>query len=112
MLTIFLTLIVSLVIAYLATQNAALVTLHLGQATLADIPLFFVVLAAMIFGTLITWAVGLIGTIKSKLTIFGQKGALKKSYKTTEELSHRVEQLETENATLKSQMKELSSTTG
>ncbi|MEK9201255.1 MAG: hypothetical protein AAB909_04770 [Patescibacteria group bacterium] len=47
--------------------------------------------------------------IKSKWTIFGQKGQLKKTYKTMGELQTRVNQLEEENATLKDQMRPLAS---
>jgi uncharacterized integral membrane protein len=107
MVTIFSTLVVSLVVAYLATQNATLVTLRFGQTVLADIPLFFVVLFSMIFGTLLASIVTLINLIKSKWTIFGQKGQLKKSYKTVGELQQRVSELEGENATLRDQIKEL-----
>lgn len=108
MLTIILTLVVSLIVAYLATQNATLVTLYFGQTVLADIPLFFVVLFSIIFGTLIASVVTIINLVKSKWTIFGQKGQLKKSYKTVGELQQRVNQLEGENSTLRDQIKELS----
>jgi cell shape-determining protein MreC len=46
--------------------------------------------------------------IKSKLTIFGQKGELKKTYKTMAEMQERINQLESENVTLRDQIKELS----
>lgn len=107
-LTIILTLVVSLLVAFLATSNATLVTLHLGTTTLADIPLFFVVLTSIIIGTLVAGVVNIINLVKSKLTIYGQKGALKKSYKTMGELQQRVDQLESENSTLRDQIKELS----
>ncbi len=109
LLTIILTLAVSLVVAYLATQNATLVTLRFGDTVLADIPLFFVVLISIIFGALIASVVTIVNMVKSKWTIFGQKGQLKKSYKTTGELQQRVNQLEGENSTLREQIKELSS---
>lgn len=107
--TIFLTLIVSLVFAYLATQNATLVTLNFGNTVLADIPLFFVVLFSIIFGTLIASVAAIINLVKSKWTIFGQKGELKKSYKTVGDLERHVAELEDENSTLRDQIKELSS---
>lgn len=107
MLTIILTLVISLIVAYLATQNATLVTLRFGETVLADIPLFFVVVLSMIFGTLLASVVTITNLIKSKLTIFGQKGELKKSYRTMEELQLHVSKLEGENETLRDQMKEL-----
>lgn len=102
------TLIISLVVAYLATQNATLVTLTFGHTVLADIPLFFVVLTSMIFGTLLASIVTITNLIKSKWTIFGQKGQLKKSYETVSELKERVGELEGENTTLRDQIKQLS----
>lgn len=108
MITIISTLVISLVVAYLATQNATLVTLRFGETVLADIPLFFVVLFSMIFGTLLASIVTITNLIKSKWTISGQKGKLKKSYKTMGELQQRVDQLEGENSALRDQIKELS----
>ena len=108
MLTIISTLAVSLVVAYLATQNATLVTLHFGHTVLADIPLFFVVLLSMLFGTLVASVVTIANAIKSKWTIFGQKGQLNKSYKTMGELRQRVSELEGENNTLRGQISQLS----
>jgi len=108
MLTIIFTLVVSLIVAFIATQNATLVTLRLGGATFADTPLFFVVLVSILVGTLVASIVSLINLIQSKLTIFGQKNALNKSHQTVEQLQQRVGQLEEENTTLKDQIKEIS----
>ena len=100
---------VSMLAAYLATQNATLVTLRFGDTVLADIPLFFVVLASIIFGTLIASIVTAINLIKSEMTIFGQKGKLNKSYKTVAELQQRLAQLEDENTVLRDQLRQLAS---
>lgn len=108
MLTVICTLVVSLIVAYLATQNATLVTLHFGQTVLADIPLFFVVLLSMLFGTLVASVITIANIIKSKWTIFGQKGQLNKSYKTMGEFRQRLSELEGENNILKEQIAQLS----
>lgn len=108
LITITISLFASLVVAYLATQNASLVTLHFGKTILADVPLFFVVLLSIIFGFLLASIVTIMNLIRSKLTIFGQKGELKKTYKTMGEMQERMGQLEGENATLRDQIKELS----
>lgn len=106
--SIILTLVISLIVAFVATQNATLVTLHLGNTVLADIPLFFVVLVAIIFGTLIASISTMLSVLKSKWTIFGQKGQLKKSYKTMGEMQQHITDLEQENSTLRDQIKEIS----
>ena len=104
---IILALIVSLLVAFVATQNASLVTLRFGQSTLADMPLFFVVLVSILIGVLVASVVTIINLIKSKWTISGQKSELKKTYNTVGELKGRVAELEDENATLREQITEL-----
>jgi uncharacterized integral membrane protein len=108
LITITISLLISLIVALLSTQNATPVTLHFGKTVLADIPVFFVVLSAIIFGFLVASVVSIVNLIKSKLTIFGQKGELKKTYKTMAEMQERINQLESENVTLRDQIKELS----
>ena len=76
LLTIVLTLVVSLVVAYLATQNATLVTLHFGQTVLADIPLFFVVLLSILFGTLLASIVTMLEEQRACLDIVQQLQAV------------------------------------
>ena len=107
MLAIITTLVISLILAFIATQNSSLVTLNLGSTTLSNIPLFFVVLASILAGFLVGSIITVINLIKSKLTILGQKGQLKKTYKTVEELQGRVNEVEEENSTLKEQINQL-----
>ena len=109
LITVTISLLVSLIVAFLATQNATLVTLHFGRTVLADIPLFFVVLSSILFGFAIASVVTIINLVKSKWTIFGQRGELKKTYKTMGEMQEQMGKLEGENATLRDQIKELSS---
>ncbi len=111
MLTIILALIASLVVAYLATQNASLVSLQLGAMTLSQIPLFFVVLASILVGVLVASVVTVLNLIKSTLKISGQKSELKKSYNTVGELKGRVSELEEENKILKEQIHQLAPST-
>lgn len=107
MLTIVLALLVSFVLAFLATQNASLVSLQLGSVSFTEIPLFFVVLGSILVGVLVSSVVTVINIIKSKLTISGQKSELKKTYNTVGELRGRVLELEDENKILKEQIEQL-----
>lgn len=107
MLTIFLALSVSLVAAFFATQSSTTVSLTLGDIALTNIPLFFVVLVSILIGMLVASVVTVINLIKSKLTIFGQKNELKKSYNTVSELRGRVSELEGENMTFREQIQQL-----
>lgn len=105
MLTIFGTLLVCILVAFLATQNATLVTLHLASSTLTDVPLFFVVLVSILVGVGVASVITLINWVKSKITIVGQRGQLKKTYKTMGEMQQRLTQLEDENTVLREQLK-------
>ena len=106
MLTIILT-IIGLIVSYLATDDASLVTIHLGTSTLYEVPLFFVVFASIIFGMFLASVTTIKNLIESKLTIFGQKSDLKKSFKTADDLQLKVNKLEEEKSVLKEQIKEL-----
>ena len=106
MLTIFVTLLVCIVAAFLATQNATLVTLHIASSTFTNVPLFLVVLASILVGVGVSSAVSMINWLKTRMTIVGQRGELKKTYKTMGEMQQRLTQLEDENGVLRDQLKE------
>jgi|SRR5579872_2901370 len=105
MLVAILTLIVSIVVSYLVTKDASLVTLHLGASTLYQIPLFFVVFASIVLGMLFASVTIIKNLIVSKLRIFGQNNDLEKSYKAADDLHLKVAALEKENLKLKEQIK-------
>lgn len=107
MVAIILTIILSLMISFVFTMDASSVTLSLGTATLSNIPLFYIVFAALIVGALLASVTTLVNLITSKLTIMGKNSDLKKSYKTADDLSAKVDKLEEERSVLKEQIKEL-----
>lgn len=110
MLVIILTIIAGSVLSYLLTIEATQATIHIGTATFSDIPMFFVVFASMVVGMLLSSITTIVNLIESKLTIFGQRSDLKKSYKESDKLLLKVNKLEDENVALKAQIKELSRT--
>lgn len=107
MLVIILSAIVGLVVAYLVTEEASYATIHLGRSILYEIPMFYVVFVSIIVGMLLASLNTIKNLIESKLTIFGQKNDLKKSYKAADELLLKVDKLEEENSALKAEIKEL-----
>ncbi len=107
MLVIILTIIAGIVVSYLLTLEASLATIHIGTATFSEIPMFFVVFVAILIGMLLSSVTTIKNLIESKLTIFGQRRDLKKSYKTTDELLLKIDKLEEEKLLLKEQIKEL-----
>ena len=106
MLTIVLTLIIALVFSFLLTDGAPATTINLGASTLYNIPLFWVVFAAIVIGILLASVTTLKNIVLSKLVLFGQRIDLKKSNKTVEELEAKVNKLEEEKLKLKEELKE------
>ncbi|MEX2028804.1 MAG: hypothetical protein WD988_04880 [Candidatus Curtissbacteria bacterium] len=106
MLSIIFTLIIALLISFLATMDASPATLYLGTTTIENIPLFYIVLGAMVIGVLLASVTTIINLIKSKLTIFGKNSDLKKSYQTLDQQQEKIEKLEEEKVVLKEKLKE------
>lgn len=86
-----------------ATQNTQNTSVVFGQYGLVDIPLYFVVLAAILFGIFVSWLISLVGMISTSLTLRSKDGRIRDSMSRIEKLEQRNHDLETENAELKSQ---------
>lgn len=95
MFSIIFTLLFSLLFAFLATH-------YLDIPTLSP---FLVVLVSILVGFVMANITALVNKIKLKWTIRGQKGELKKTYKTVGELQVQVAKLEDENSILREQLK-------
>lgn len=106
MLAITLTFILAIVISFIVTLDATRANLYIGTATLSGIPQFFIVFVSIITGVFLASFTTIKNLIESKLTIFGQKSDLKKSYKEADNLQLAVNKLEKENLALKEQIKE------
>ncbi len=106
MLSIILTIILSLAIAFIVTLDSSPVTLRFGETTLSGVPLFLVVFYSLIIGALLASITTIVNLITSKLTIMGKNRDLKKSYKSTGKLQDKVNKLEEEKSSLKEQIKQ------
>ncbi len=98
--------IISLILAgsvfvYIAKDNLTPVTLSLAQYTIADIPLFFVILGSLLVGLILSYLVQLVGSIATSFVLRGNKQVIKSSKDEILELTKRVHQLELENEKLK-----------
>lgn len=105
MLIVFLNIIVSLILAYLVTEDASYATIHLGATTLYNVPLFWIVFSSMIVGMFLSSATTIKNLIETKLTIFGKNDDLKKAYKKADALQSKVDKLEEESQKSHSDMK-------
>lgn len=106
MLSIILIIILSLAISFFSTMDASTVTLNFGYSTISGIPLFYVVFASIIIGTLLASVTTIVNLITSKLTIMGKNSDLKKSYKASDQLQGKVDKLEGEKSVLKEQLED------
>ncbi len=104
MLSIILTIILSLAIAFIVTLDSSPVTLRFGETTLSGVPLFLVVFYSLIVGALLASITTIVNLITSKLTIMGKNRDLKKSYKSSDKLQDKVNKLEEEKELLKEQV--------
>lgn len=88
-------------IAYFATQNTNLISLHLGPYLTPEVPLYFVIIGTLLLGLLLSWIFSLVNSISSKMTLHGKENEIKKDEKTIAELTKEIHQLELENTRLK-----------
>ena len=106
MLTLIAAVILGIVGAYFATQNPGYTDINLlGYAY--HIPLYLLVLGSLLIGLLVASLVQIGDILSSSLTLMNKEGELKNSQKSLNYLKDRVNQLELENARLRSKDNEI-----
>lgn len=95
--------------AYFATQNTLGITIQIFQYTMSDVPLYLVVLGAMLGGVCASWFISVVGSISSTWTLRGKDQALKQTKLTVGELTKKIHQLELQNTELKAKTGDMSS---
>lgn len=101
MLILILFLIVGSMFAYLSQHNLTPVSVHFGPYLFSNIPLFYVIMASMLAGLVLSYAIYLIHTISTSFVLRGKEHEIKKEKDEVLELTKRVHQLELENEKLK-----------
>lgn len=101
MFTLILLIIFSIGIGFFATQNTAPVPVILGTQTLSAVPLYIVMLGALLLGIFISWFISLIDTFFATMTILGKNSALKNTQETIRQLKDDLHKLQLENAELR-----------
>ncbi|HSX40531.1 MAG TPA: lipopolysaccharide assembly protein LapA domain-containing protein [Candidatus Saccharimonadales bacterium] len=87
--------------AYLATQNNMWVTVNLTQYTQFHMPLWTVVLGALLIGFFISWVLSLIDSISNSVALHQRENKIRATSREVGTLEDRVHDLEVENAKLK-----------
>ncbi|MDO8503868.1 MAG: lipopolysaccharide assembly protein LapA domain-containing protein [bacterium] len=93
-------------IGYFATQNTGLISLYFGSYIAPNIPIYIVVMGALLLGLLLAWIFNLINAFSSKLALHSKEGKIKEANKTVAELTKETHHLEIDNARLKERLGE------
>jgi uncharacterized integral membrane protein len=101
MLVLILLLIVGSILVYISKYNFAPVTVNLGLYTFANIPLFYVIVASLIIGLVLSYLVYLVHAITTSFALRGKDREIKKNKDKVLELTKQVHQLELENEKIK-----------
>ncbi len=101
MLTLILLLIVGSGLAYLSHNNLTPVAVKVGPYVFAGVPLFYVIIGALLTGLVLAYVISLIQTISASLTIRGKEKEISKNKNEVLELTKRVHKLELENEKLR-----------
>jgi len=100
MASLILTIIFGLIIAYFATLNTSSVSLYLPNYTISSLPLYIVVVGAMLIGLLLAWIISIANNISTGFTIRGKENKIRDYKKEIADLTKRIHQLELENTKL------------
>ncbi|HEY3152114.1 MAG TPA: LapA family protein [Candidatus Binatia bacterium] len=101
MLSILLSAIFGLAIGYFALQNAAPVTIQMGEWVFQDVPLYLVAVGSLILGILITSIFYFARTVSANMTLHGRHHHEPiNNQETVAALERRIHDLELENARL------------
>jgi len=94
-------LIIASLLVYISKYNFTPVTLNLGAYVFSDIPLFYVIVGALLLGLILSYLIYLIPSISNSFTIRGKNKEIKNDKSKILELTRRIHQLELENEKLR-----------
>ena len=101
MLSLVLAILFGLGITYFAFQNSVGVPINFADYHLIGIPLFYVVVTAVISGILMAWVISAVNSMSSFMRIRGKDSVISKDKKEIHNLQSRSHELEVENAKLR-----------
>lgn len=103
--TLIITVLLGLVIAYFATQNTTATTINFLYYSIPGIPVYLIVIGALLLGLLLSWLISIMNGIGTGLSMRGKESKIKDYRKENAELSKRIHQLELDNAHLSEKTK-------
>jgi uncharacterized integral membrane protein len=101
MIVLILAVIFGMAIAYFATQNTTPVTIRFAEYTLEQVPLYLVALGSLMVGLCMASILYFAKSISTTVKTFGRDHALRRARRSAADLELRIQELEAENAELK-----------
>lgn len=101
MFSLILLLVVGSGLVYISKFNFVPVSVNLGMYVISDVPLFYVIVASLVTGLLLSYIIFIAQSISNSFTLRGKDKEIKKNKDETLELARRVHQLELENEKIK-----------
>jgi len=92
------------VFAYFAAQNTQQISINFLHYTTGNLPLYLVILIALLLGITISWVISFFGFVSTSLTIFGKNSKIKEDKKEIDSLKKKIHDLELENERLKGEV--------
>jgi cell shape-determining protein MreC len=101
MLVLILLLVVGSILVYISKFNFMLVSVNLGVYVFSNVPLFYVIVASVVFGLVLSYLAYLFHSISNSFTIRSKNHEIKKNKDEVLDLTKQVHQLELENEKIK-----------
>ncbi len=106
MINLIATVLFGLIIAYFAAQNTGVMSLHFLHYQIQSVPMYIVVVGALLLGLFLSWIISLVNAVSTGFTMRGKETKIKDYVKENAELLKLNHQLELENARLKGETDE------
>jgi|1186.fasta_scaffold253395_2 uncharacterized integral membrane protein len=101
MLALLIAVIFGAAVGYFATQNTMPVTIRLADYAIEEVPIYLVVVGSLLIGLFIAWIIHVARSVSSSITIRGKNTEVRRARQDVADLEHRVQELEVENARLR-----------
>ena len=101
MLGLVLVIVLAIPVALFAAQNGQAIDIRFFNWAYRGIPVYLVVLTALLLGIVFAWVIHMINSLGAAMTIHKKQSALNEEEKKNTELAKKVHQLEVEKAELK-----------
>jgi putative membrane protein len=90
-------------IGLFSTQNTQSASITFANYTFRNIPMYLIILGAILSGIFVSWIISLFGFVSSFFTLHGKESKIKESKKEIANLTKRLHELELENERLKAE---------